>query len=109
MHFLEKLNPEQREAVLHRDGPLLILAGAGSGKTMLARRLPGILPPLTVEESIEVTKVHSAAGESGGSLSRARPFRAPHHTISTSGFTLRAWMNEELMPWMTSGIGNEPM
>lgn len=57
----------------------------GSGKTMLARRLPGILPPLTVEESIEVTKVHSAAGEGGGALVRRRPFRAPHHTISTSG------------------------
>lgn len=57
----------------------------GSGKTMLARRLPGILPPLTREESIEVTKVHSAAGEGSGTLARRRPFRAPHHTISTSG------------------------
>jgi len=57
----------------------------GSGKTMLARRLPGILPPLTLEESIEVTKVHSAAGQGSGALMRARPFRAPHHTISTSG------------------------
>ncbi|MBA2344798.1 MAG: YifB family Mg chelatase-like AAA ATPase [Rubrobacter sp.] len=57
----------------------------GSGKTMLARRLPGILPPLTLDESIEVTKVHSAAGEGNGALIHARPFRAPHHTISTSG------------------------
>ena len=57
----------------------------GSGKTMLARRLPGILPPLTLEESIEVTKVYSAAGESDGRLVTRRPFRAPHHTISTSG------------------------
>jgi magnesium chelatase family protein len=57
----------------------------GSGKTMLARRLPGILPPLTREESIEVTKVHSAAGEGDGTLIRRRPFRAPHHTIYTSG------------------------
>jgi magnesium chelatase family protein len=57
----------------------------GSGKTMLARRMPGILPPLTLEESIEVTKVHSAAGEGDGGLVRARPFRAPHHTISTAG------------------------
>ena len=52
---------------------------------MLARRLPGILPPLTVEESIEVTKVHSAAGEANGALISERPFRAPHHTISTAG------------------------
>ena len=59
----------------------------GSGKTMLARRLPGILPPLTGEESIEVTKVMSAAGLAPphGGLVRRRPFRAPHHTISTSG------------------------
>jgi len=64
---------------------LLMSGPPGSGKTMLARRLPGILPPLTVEESIEVTKVHSAAGEGGGALVRRRPFRAPHHTISTSG------------------------
>ena len=57
----------------------------GSGKTMLARRIPGILPPLSLDESIEVTKVYSAAGESNGGLLRNRPFRAPHHTISTSG------------------------
>ncbi|BBL78854.1 ATP-dependent protease [Rubrobacter xylanophilus] len=64
---------------------VLMSGPPGSGKTMLARRLPGILPPLASEESIEVTKVHSAAGLANGGLIRRRPFRAPHHTISASG------------------------
>jgi magnesium chelatase family protein len=58
----------------------------GTGKTMLARRLPGLLPPLTPQEAIEVTRLHSIAGLHGGNgLIERRPFRAPHHTISASG------------------------
>ena len=58
----------------------------GTGKTMLARRLPGLLPPLTPHEAIEVTRLHSIAGlHGGGGLIERRPFRAPHHTISASG------------------------
>lgn len=58
----------------------------GTGKTMLARRLPALLPPLSRTEAIELTRIHSIAGlRSGGRLMTERPFRAPHHTISASG------------------------
>jgi magnesium chelatase family protein len=57
----------------------------GAGKTMLARRLPGILPPPSFEEALEITQVHSAAGIGTGRLATERPFRAPHHTISAQG------------------------
>src|SRR5688572_9231822 len=57
----------------------------GTGKTMLARRLPSILPPMTPAEAIEVTRLASIAGQHEGSLVTRRPFRAPHHTISASG------------------------
>jgi magnesium chelatase family protein len=58
----------------------------GTGKTMLARRLPSILPPLSAAEAIDVTRIHSVAGlHDGGGLVLERPFRAPHHTISASG------------------------
>jgi magnesium chelatase family protein len=66
---------------------VLLLGPPGAGKTMLARRLPTILPALTLEEALETTKIHSVAGmlPPGRSLSTTRPFRAPHHTISDAG------------------------
>lgn len=63
---------------------LLMVGAPGSGKSMLAKRLPSILPPFTLQESLETTKIHSVAGKINGgtSLMVQRPFRAPHHTIS---------------------------
>ena len=67
---------------------ILLSGPPGTGKTMLVRRLPGILPDLTEQEALEVTKIYSAAGQlpaGVSSLIRERPFRSPHHTISTGG------------------------
>ena len=64
---------------------LLMVGPPGSGKTMLARRLPSILPPPSFEEALEITQVQSVAGLGDGRLATERPFRAPHHTISPSG------------------------
>ncbi len=63
---------------------LLLVGPPGCGKTMLARRLPSILPPMTSDEALEVTKIYSVAGllPSESSIARSRPFRFPHHTIS---------------------------
>lgn len=63
---------------------VLMIGAPGSGKTMLARRMPTILPPLGREEALETTKIHSVAGKAGATegLMTRRPFRAPHHTIS---------------------------
>ena len=66
---------------------ILMIGPPGSGKTMLARRIPTILPMMNFEESIETTKIHSVSGLTGREtpLIRLRPFRAPHHTVSDAG------------------------
>ncbi len=69
-------------------GHNLLMTGApGAGKTMLAKAMPGILPPLSADESLEVTRIYSVAGlmKEGEALVRRRPFRAPHHTTSRVG------------------------
>ncbi len=68
---------------------VLMIGAPGSGKTMMAKRLPSILPPLSFDESIDITKIYSVSGllKNKGTLITNRPFRSPHHTISSSALT----------------------
>src|SRR5207244_33018 len=80
-----QLLPRRAVEVAAAGGHNLLLVGPpGGGKTMMARRLPGILPPVTFDEALESTAIHSVAGilPPGTGLIAQRPFRAPHHTIS---------------------------
>ena len=84
---------------------ILLIGAPGSGKSMLAKRLPSILPPLTLGESLETTKIHSVAGklEQESGLISKRPFRAPHHTISTVAMTGGgSSRNREKSAWHTT-------
>src|SRR3546814_18930485 len=69
--------------VCSSDLTLLMVGPAGAGKSMMAARLPGLLPPLTPAEALETSMIRSVAGElKGGRIDRARPFRSPHHSSS---------------------------
>jgi magnesium chelatase family protein len=78
----------------------LLSGPPGTGKTMLAQRAPSILPELSTEEAIEVTRIHSIAGELDGELVHERPFRAPHHSITSAGLVggaRKGWVGEAVL------------
>ncbi len=78
----------------------LLSGSPGTGKTMLAQRVPSILPELSRSEAIEVTRIRSIAGDLEGELAQSRPFRAPHHSITTAGLVggaNRGWVGEVVL------------
>jgi magnesium chelatase family protein len=78
----------------------LLSGSPGTGKTMLAQRMPSILPELSRPEAIEVTRIHSIAGGLEGELVHSRPFRAPHHSITTAGLVggaRKGWVGEVVL------------
>jgi magnesium chelatase family protein len=83
------VGPQQVEVAAAGGHHVLMVGPPGTGKSLLAARMPTILPPMTLEEAIEATRVHSCAGllPAGEPILRLRPFRSPHHTISYAGMT----------------------
>ena len=82
-------------------GHNLLLSGApGTGKTMLAHRMPSILPPFSRREAVEMTRIRDLAGSRADALGTSRPFRAPHHSITTAGLVggaRRGWVGEVVL------------
>lgn len=89
---------------------LIMVGPPGSGKSMMAKRLPSILPPLSLAESLETTQIHSVAGklQRGTSLISQRPFRAPHHTISEVAWSAAASIrNPAKYRWLTTACSSQ--
>ena len=87
----------------------ILIGPPGAGKTMLAKRLPTILPPLTLHEALETTKIHSVAGKlpENSTLVSKRPFRSPHHTVSDVALVGAGWTRTLLFRMIkkTAGAG----